>query len=430
MPMVNVESWLGVIVVLLAISLGVAIMTRTRIDPRLKHLIYLALVLRIAGALVYAEVIGAIYDGGDYLLYLEQGAVYAERLRELDLSMFTDSSEWRGNQWWGTQFIFFPVGIIGALLGPSMFMQFLVFAILSLIGLLAFGVAFHRAHPEVPVRSYLRWVLLFPALWFWPSAPGKESLILLGAGLTVLGYCGKGERIRWPLMLTGLLLVFAIRPQVAMVFMAALALAQLKGGQRGWTLGRVLQSGLIVSVSVVGSWVAIQSLGIDEPSARGVGEYMEARGDARSTNGSDLRPADVSLAGIPQALMNIWLRPFPWKVKSATTLLASLEIVGLWLIIVVSRRRVFYALKSWRSHRLLRLAIPFLLLYSVSAGMTMWNLGVIVRQRTLLLPFLFLLLETVPKPRAARAARRVRAGADSGIGSSMRKPLHGDILGA
>jgi len=96
-------------------------------------------------------------------------------------------------------------------------------------------------------------------------------------------------------------------------------------------------------------------------------------------------------------------------------MLSALEVAALWILIVTHRREVVYSLARWRHDRLLRFAIPFMLYYSVAAGMTMWNLGIIARQRILLFPFLFLLFPgTVADPiasrwRAASAGRSLRA---------------------
>jgi hypothetical protein len=46
---------------------------------------------------------------------------------------------------------------------------------------------------------------------------------------------------------------------------------------------------------------------------------------------------------------------------------------------------------------MLRLAVPFILVYSITLGMLIANLGIIARQRVFLFPFLFLLVEAVPQ---------------------------------
>jgi hypothetical protein len=420
-PTVNLEEGLGMAVVLAVVFLVATIVGRARLDARLKLLIYVALALRLFGAVAYYEVDSLIYTTGDYQLYYARGLEYAERWSHFDFAMFTNSNEWHAHQWWGTQFMFFPTGAVATLVGSGMLTQFIVFALFSFVGLVGFGIAFHRSNPDISARRYLRWIWLFPALWFWPSAIGKEALILTGSGLTVLGYCGRRGRIQWPVMALGLALVFAIRPQVAMVFFVSLMLAQWAGNEQRWSFGRVVQGGLLVAISVAGIWFAKQSLETDAPSGESVTQYMERRADVRNKGAGGIKTGEVALRGVPPALVNVWFRPFPWEAKSATTLFSALEITGLWGAAVVHRRRIVANLKVWRRDRLLRLAIPFLALYSISAGMTMWNLGIVARQRTLLFPFFFLLLEVVPRCRKAAASAHLRNGArpvTRGIGTA------------
>jgi hypothetical protein len=74
-------------------------------------------------------------------------------------------------------------------------------------------------------------------------------------------------------------------------------------------------------------------------------------------------------------------------------LLASLEILGLWLLVVFRHRQLLKVLKNWRSDRLVRLAIVFIVLYAIPLGTLLVNVGIIARQRVFLFPFMFLLLE-------------------------------------
>ena len=41
-------------------------------------------------------------------------------------------------------------------------------------------VAFRRTYPELPPERYGAWVFLFPSLWFWSAALGKDALLLCG----------------------------------------------------------------------------------------------------------------------------------------------------------------------------------------------------------------------------------------------------------
>ncbi len=86
-------------------------------------------------------------------------------------------------------------------------------------------------------------------------------------------------------------------------------------------------------------------------------------------------------------------RPFPWEAHNLQALIAAGEIVIIWGLIWYRRRELAAALAMWRQHRMLRFAIPFVCLYVVGLGMNLSNLGLVARQRVLVYPFLFLIVE-------------------------------------
>jgi hypothetical protein len=55
------------------------------------------------------------------------------------------------------------------------------------------------------------------------------------------------------------------------------------------------------------------------------------------------------------------------------------------------------SLKQWRHNRLLRFAVPFAVGYTLMIGLTFGNLGIIARQRTPIIPFVFMILLASPE---------------------------------
>jgi hypothetical protein len=160
---------------------------------------------------------------------------------------------------------------------------------------------------------------------------------------------------------------------------------------------------------LAGIYVALQFTGIDGFDSEGVQSYLEDNKGRSVGGGSQMEAASVGLAGIPAALGTILFRPFLWEVRNAMVLITALEIMGFWAIVLYRRRTFLTALRYWRHDRLLRVAIPFILVYSVTLGMVMGNMAIIARQRIFLFPFLFLLVEAVPAMARRRAAGAARA---------------------
>jgi hypothetical protein len=380
-----------------------------RIPRMLKRILLAALVLRVVGSGARYWILYDFYRGnGDAGLYYTWGIRYADAFWAGDFSALTDPAQWRGVKWYGTQFVNFVAGFVTMGLGPTQFGTFVAFSLLAFLGMAGFALAFRRSFPRVDPRWYWGLIFLFPSLWFWPSSIGKEAISMMGLGLATLGFVGRrNEYIHWPLLAVGLFFVFAIRPQVAAVFITSMMLAHWLGSTGRMTFSKLVQGAVLLIVGVGGVIVSARYMGIESFDMEGVVAYMEEN-TARSEGGSQIETVGVGVGNIPVALLNTIARPFVWEASNPTMLMAALEVVLFWGLVVYRRREVMWTLRRWRANRLLRLALPFALLYSVSLGMLIANLGIIARQRVLMLPFLFLVLAAAPVGVGRPASRRGR----------------------
>lgn len=393
---------------LLILLLIAGCIVSSRLPSWVKLLVVMGLALRIVGAFARYEIMMDFYNGfGDSLKYYETGLALAEMIRNFDFSLIVNHFT-TYESWWGTAFVEFVSGLVLGVIGSSLMGEYIVFSMFTFVGLMYFSVAFKHAYPHFSVAPYLAWICLFPSLWYWPSSIGKEALILMGLGLAVAGFVGRGDRIRWALFGTGLFLVAAVRPQVAAIVLFSVILAQWLSFGGGWNLQRAVQGILILGIGLAGIWYLSQSLGIEEFDIEGIESYV-ASNPARSATGStNVETVSLGWKGIPLAMVNVLFRPFPWEVTNMMVLLSSLEVVGLWAIVFWRRRNLLHALRHWKSDRLVRFSLIFVLVYAIAFGMLVINLGVIARQRVLLFPLLFILVEAVPYAARARIRRRSR----------------------
>lgn len=392
--------FMGALVLLLII-----LVLSSRLRPAMRWLTAVGLVMRVAGVATMLAIIFGFYQGiADAVGYFNVASQYAERMAAGDFRMFSDRSEWAGGQWWGSQFVYFFSTPVVAVLGPGLFGPFLLFSLLSFAGLCLFVAAFARTYPDVPLSNYARWLFLFPSLWLWPSVIGKEALILLGVGLLAYGYFRRG-RVAWLPTLSGVLLIFAVRPQVAAVVVFSVTLAEWIRREGRWTVLRAVQG-----VAIVGLGMFIITTGLslvaEQAGVSGVEEYLELRAERAEVGGSAVEGTEVGIAGIPQGILNTLFRPFPWEARNPMALASSLEIWILWAVALFRWRRVAAAIREWRSTRFMAMGLPFVLIYAATFGMVVVNLGIIARQRIFLFPFLFAILEASPE--LARQRRRTR----------------------
>jgi hypothetical protein len=256
--------------------------------------------------------------------------------------------------------------------------------------------------------------MVFPSLWFWPASVGKEAAIMLGLGATVMGFVGNRQKIQWPLMLGGGLLVYAVRPELAAVLAASMLLSQWFSLTGHWTVQKVIQTLLFTVIALYGLRFATSYMGIEEWGLEGLESYVETDPSRRALGRTNVTAVGISLLQTPLAAGNVFFRPFPWEVTNIMVLASSLEVIGFLVLVVIRRRNLMRSLRHWRSDRLLRLSVIMTVLYPAALGMMVVNLGIIARQRVLLFPFLFVLLEAQPHVKQAIANRKRLLGNAAG----------------
>jgi hypothetical protein len=406
---------LGSMFVLGVVFFLIVLVIRSRLPGSLRLIVAGGLIMRVVGTLAMLAIIFGVYRGvADANGYFNRGLLYWERMLAGDFGMITNRIEWAGGQWWGAHFMYVASAPVAGILGEGRFGAFLLAALLGYAGLCLVAVAFHRCYPRASLTRYALWLFFFPSLWLWPSVLGKEAVVMLGMGLLVFGFCRPG-RVAWTPTVSGLMIIFCIRPQVAAVFIFCMILAEwLARGQR-WTSMRVAQTGLIVAG---GTFLIIRGLalvGVGEVGMEGVGDYLEYRARHAESGGTAAeRTGKVGIGQIPSALVLTLFRPFPWEATNPITLATSAEIWLMWGMMIYRWRRVVEALRDWRGSRFLAMGLPFVLLYSAAFGMIIVNMGIVARQRIFLFPFLFALMEGArvasaaprPVPRARPAPAR------------------------
>lgn len=400
---------LAIAFVLAATVLTCTIVGISRLPRGVKLVVLAGLALRFVGA--YAREAMAV-DAG---VYFKWGAQYAAYFSRLDFAPIVDPALWRSSQWIGTNFVAYPTGLIIAVLGPSRMATFFAFGLLSFGGLVAFAVAYRRSFPGAPFASYWAWLFLLPSLWFWPSSIGKEALMTLGLGVATLGFAGKHGRPRWLPMVAGIALVYCVRPQVAAVFLLAVLFAYWLDFSL-WSPAKILQGVVMLAFGLAGTWLTMSATLGGEVSVDAIGAYVDTNASRNRGQGSSIEGVGSQLSGIPTAVVNVLFRPFIWEAHNATALISAAELLLMWGLVWMRRRALGAALRGWRRHRMLRFAIPFVLLYVVALGMNLANLGLLARQRVLVFPLLFLVVEAGAyyrlregEPQASRNRARARS---------------------
>ncbi len=272
------------------------------------------------------------------------------------------------------------------------------------------------ALPFLDRRMFFLFVFFAPSIAFWPSSIGKEALMQFGIGSAALGtaHLLKGRLVRGlAVAAPGAWLLWVVRPHLlALVTLGAAGAFLIGKSPRRASTGPV-QSSLVkpLGIIVVGFLTLFavsqgaKSLGLPSLTLGSVQAELDAttvstgQGNSSFNNGGN----SLSPLHLPQGAVTVLLRPFPWEVNSALQILASLEGMALAGFIVYRRKSLAVSLRRMRSSPFLFYCWAVTLLYAITFQ-AFANFGLLVRERSLVLPALYVLLCLQSTPRRSRPA--------------------------
>lgn len=397
-------SILGLVALPLVVVLAHQLVRRTaarehRFD--LLGIMMLGLGLRAIGA--FARFTAPV----DALVYHQEGSRIAPALRGLDFGVDT------GRPIPGTGWIRYVSGLTHAFVIDDMFVTFMIFMLLSFIGVFLCYLAFVRAVPEGDHRRYALLLFLWPSLVYWPSSIGKEAWMIFGLGVAswgvariVTGRAGIGLVVT----ASGLVLLSLVRPHVALMVVVGLGVALLARPKSRSTF-RVTGRIVIVLVLLVGGSLIVgrtsEVLKIDLTGAESINTALEETQEQTDQGGAQFSSAIVrSPLDYPVAFVTVWFRPLPVEVRDASGLLSAAENLFLVALVVVSWRRLLGLPRALIRTPYITYTAAYSLVF-VYAFSVIANFGILARQRTqgLVLFFVLLCLPAAAEHHARRSGR-------------------------
>lgn len=382
------EEWIGGFLILgVAVKLGAS------------YLRYLTLVTK--------------YDSqGDAIEYDEYGRKFADAFMGSGVAPHLDDLR-------RTNFVRAATGWVYVIIGPNIVAGFFAFGLLALVGSYLWYRATVDAVPGMNKRLYLGLVFFAPSIAFWPSSIGKEALMQLGIGLAALG---TSLLLRQRLLLglaigvPGGWLLWVVRPHLLALVTVAAGCAYLAGRVRGREKGVGSFAGRPVGVLVIAVLMAFavsqatKSLGISELSLSSVETELDAVSEQTGQGGSKFDTGGNSLSplNLPEGMVTVLLRPLPFEVRSPFELLASIESMILVALIVKRFSSIKTAIRRARASPFLLYCVVLLILYAATFS-SFANFGILVRQRSLVMPALFVLLAINPIAKTPRGEKNPTA---------------------
>lgn len=332
-----------------------------------------------------------LVGGADAPLYQSTGVRIAGSLRRLDF--FVDT----GRSIPGTGAVRYLSGIVNVFTGSNYLATFIVFVGLAVIGQVAFLFGVRSTLSLRQFRLLALLIMFSPTLAFWPSSLGKESPVLFGTGLVVLGASRLYDR-SWngvAPVLFGTFTIGMVRPHVAVIILIAVSIGLF--ARRAHTRGRMLSHVAVLSVVIFGSmWAggaSAQLVGLE--SLDGLADISAALDFTESRTSQDQSAFTAArvdgVRDYPWALVTVLFRPFPWEAGGPVALLTALE--GLAMLLLVLRAipgaLVHFGEILQRGQMLFAVGYSTIFVFLFSA---IGNFGILARQRAQVVPFVLLLI--------------------------------------
>ena len=396
----------GPVLLLLTLPLCRWVASRTN-EPEIAGFLFGAAALKIiVGSTLRYYMVDAVYGAGDSVGYDNAAAELVGPFRQ---GVFENLGKVTG-----TRFLEIVNGIVQAMIGQTMVGSFLVFSALAFVGLCFLYLAFCEALPDGDRTLYRRLLFLTPTLWFWPSSVGKEAFLMLCIGAMAYGFARLLNGRFMGVIFAGLGLWGAavVRPHIALMFLVGAVVAlppPLAGGPaRANALPRSARTSfarfmlpLLVLVALPSSLGAAETFfhieGLNLESATEVRDEVVRR---TSSGGSEFVAPDTSNPlGLAAGLVTVVVRPFPWEATEFQVLSSAEGVVLSVVVIAALWRRRGRILRSL-GQRWPRLAGAYVLAFAWGFS-AVSNFGILARQRSLMLPMLFVIVAAVRRPAAA-----------------------------
>lgn len=377
-------------------------LARAQTAFRLAPIVFLGLVLRSLAAYFRLE------NAADAIYYHQWGVRLASEFKAFNFAPDTQ------REIPGTGTVRWVSGLVSVFTGNSIFAEFLVFTVFAFIGCLFFYMAFVTALPNGDHRRYALLIFLWPTMVYWPASIGKEAIMTFGMGVASYGAARLFRRHRGgviPLAL-GLWITFMVRPHIALAGFIAVGIAFLftrrTGNAAAVTAGKAV--GVFVLLLVGGILIGrtAEFLEVESLNSEGIDQALNQTTQQTSQGDAEFRPFKAeNPALLPGAVVTVLFRPFPHEAHNTEAFLTSLEGFVLVALILGSFRRLAQLPRALIREPYVAYSLAGVLLLCFLFSYVA-NFGILARQRTQVLPFLFVLVSFVPNPRKLLADARTK----------------------
>ncbi|MBN9299335.1 MAG: hypothetical protein J0I41_20200 [Filimonas sp.] len=232
-------------------------------------------------------------------------------------------------------------------------------------------------------------ILLFlPNMHFWTVSFGKGSFIFLGLALAAYGM---SDVIKRKLaLLTGLLLVYHVRPHVFLFMVIGIVFGFVTGRQKIPAYQKMI---VFIGCAIAGIVLYNKILAFANLDSENVVDSFQQFSTTRSYELSKSAGSGLDTSNYPLwlKLITFWFRPLFFDAPGILGLIVSVE--NLFYVIIASsllKKNFFKFLR--KSSAVVKSSLVIFIVSSIALSSTMSNLGIIIRQKSMVMYFFFFVI--------------------------------------
>lgn len=294
----------------------------------------------------------------------------------------------------GTNFIVYLVSILTNYLHLNMMGCFLVFNLIGSLGLIILDSIIQPLvrNQQKSLRVVATLVIFLPSISFWSSGIGKDGISFLGVVLALWSALELKKRIGS--MSIAILMIFLVRPHIAGIMVIALAIS-LFFDKKVNIIMKVILAFITIGISSFLIPYALNYAGVNAGnSPDDIASYIESREDIYQNTDSGIALSELSF---PMKLFTYMFRPLIFEARSITQIFSALDNLILLYLFILGGYKLIKK-KNITSQENRKFMWSYAIIAWIILALTSGNLGIAVRQKIMVLPFLlFILISVMPK---------------------------------
>jgi hypothetical protein len=277
-------------------------------------------------------------------------------------------------------------------LGFTYEMMMLLFTWIGFMGFV-FAYLFFKENISLNVTVFKRvdlltLILFLPNMHFWTASLGKGSLIFLG--LMLFAYSITKAKTRILGLVLGSLLVFYIRPHIFLLLIVGALIGFMTGKEKiDWKLKLTICSVILAGLFLLQDQIlAVVHLNNSKDLIADFIRFTSTRSESLGSAGSGVNMAGYSL---PEKIFTFWFRPLFFDAPGILGVIVSVEnLIYILLFLKIFRMNFFKFILNAPVN--VKMSLVLFLMTSFAMIFVMSNLGIIIRQKSMVMYFIFFVI--------------------------------------